>query len=46
MRYKKDSAKQKHKEKEKIRAVVTEGRFSALGNGHFFRETLSVKHLT
>ena len=46
MRYKKHSAKQKHKEKEKIRAVVTEGRLSALGNGHFFREGLSVKNLT
>ena len=45
MRYKKDSAKKDKKEGGRIRAVVTEGRFSALGNGHLFRELLSVKHL-
>ena len=38
MGYKKDSAKQKYKEKGKnIRAVLTEGRLSALGNVYFFR---------
>ena len=31
------------REGEKIRAVVIEGRFSALGNVHFFRELLCVK---
>ena len=47
MRYKKDSAKQKHKEKEKnIRAVITECRLTALGNVCLFRGWLLVKDLT